>query len=320
MFKKLMAKIGVGSATVDLRLDKDAYRLGETMTGTIHISGGNVEQRISDLSVVLMMKAYVKGQAITRPVQSIPVLHGFTVQPKPFAQEVPFSYVIPNDLALSTHSIHYYLHTKLDVELALDPTDMDAVRVLPPAHIEKVFASLDALAFRQKPDSGKLTPYGQEFSFIPTRPLPVALRELEVIFFESPEGLRLLVEFDIAQHGFFRREVERKAEIVIPREYLEDGAEGELTRYLSEKIETYLTHPEAIPYFSLASYRHGHRGHHSHGMGSMIGGMAVGLLGGMLIGEMMSEAGELLGVDDMFDGGGDGGDGGDFGGFGDFDL
>ncbi len=111
MFKKLMAKLGVGAATVDQRLDRDAYQLGETMTGVIRIEGGNVEQRISELGVLVMMKAYVNGQEVKRPVQSIPVLKGFTVQPKPYVQEIPFSYQIPHELAVSTPSIQYFLHT-----------------------------------------------------------------------------------------------------------------------------------------------------------------------------------------------------------------
>lgn len=331
MFKKFMAKLGIGAATVDLRLDREAFRLGEEMTGMIRIEGGTVEQRISQLNVVLIMKAYVKGQAVTRPVSSIPVLSHFVVQPKPHVQEVPFRYQLPQELAISTPSIEYYLQTVLDVEMALDPTDMDRFTVLPPAHVEKVFRALERLDFRQKPDSGKLTRYGQEFSFFPARPYNVPLRELEVIFFEGPEGLRLLVEMDVAQRGLFRHEKETKAEIIVPQELLKDGAEEQLTRFLDDKIEFYLNNPQAIPYFSLPGYgAHGYHGHHhgSHGMGGMIGGMAAGLLGGLLLGEMMEEMGELAGADQLLgeglfgsgdDGGSDGGDdGGGFGDFGDF--
>jgi sporulation-control protein len=313
MLKKLMAKFGVGAAVVDLRLDQPSFRLGETMTGVIHIEGGNVEQRISELSVLLMMKTYVNGQEVTRPVETIPVLKGFTVQPKPFAQDIPFSYQIPAGLAVSTPSIHYFLHTKLDVEMALDPTDLDTVQILPPKRIEKVFEALQRLDFRQKPDSGKLTPYGQEFAFFPGRPMGVPLNELEVIFFDTPEELRLLVELDIAVPGLFSREVERKAEIVVSNELLADGQEEELARYLLEKIQDYANNPHSIPYVSMPAYQQAYHGHHGHGVGGMVGGMAAGMLGGLLLGEMMSEATEA--ASDLF-GEEDGGDEGfdfDFG-------
>lgn len=316
MFKKLMAKLGVGAATVDLRLDRESYRLGETMSGAIHVKGGAVEQRITELSVVVMMKAHVKGQEVTRPIQTIPVLQGFTVQPEPYIQEIPFTYSIPKEMAVTTSAITYFLHTKLDVELALDPTDVDYFRVLPHAPVEKVIHVLEQIGFRQKADSGKLTRYGQEFSFYPAETFRHSLNELEIIFFETEDELRLLVEFDITQ-GFFRKEIERKAEISIPREYLQEGHEEELTKYLYEKIDFCISNPGSIPFVSLAQYREVYPGHKGHGVGGMVGGMAAGLLGGLLLGEMMDEAGELLGMDedDFEDAGSDDFDGGDFGDF-----
>lgn len=317
MLKKLMAKFGVGAAKVDLQLDRSGYRLGETMTGVVRIEGGNVEQRISDLSAIFMMKAYVKGQEVTKPVQLFPVRNNFTVQPKPSVLEIPFAFELPEGLAMSTPSIQYYLHTKLDVEMALDPTDMDYIQVLPPVAVEQVMNALDRLDLRQKSDSGKLTPYGQEFSFFPATNLGIPLKELEVIFFAAPGELKLLVEMDLAT-GFLRREVEYKAEIVIPQELLDAGQEEELSRFLLETIREYANNPSAIPYVSMAAYRQGQYGHHSHrggGMGGMIGGMAAGFLGGMLLNEMMF-GDEEVASDEM--GGEEGEDGGmdfDFGGF-----
>jgi len=320
MLKKIMAKFGVGAATVDLRLDKEAYRLGETATGTIRIEGGNVEQRISELSVIFALKAYIKGQEITRNVANIPVLRHFVVQPKPHVQEIPFHFELPHDLAISTPHVQYFLQTRLDVEQALDPTDLDRITVLPPVHIEQVIRALELSDFRQKADSGKLTPLGQEFAFFPGRRLSAPVNELEVIFFDTPDALRLLVELDIAQAGFFRKEKEQRAEIQVPRELLAAEKVEELSRYLVEQIEYILSNPHAVSYFSTTPYLHRghHHGHHGMGgmMGGMIGGMAAGLIGGMLLNEMMDEAGELLGADDFFGGdGGDGGEGGDDGGF-----
>jgi len=53
--------------------DRLSFRLGETMTGVVLVPGGAVEQRISELRVLLMMKTFINGQEVTRPVESIPV-------------------------------------------------------------------------------------------------------------------------------------------------------------------------------------------------------------------------------------------------------
>ncbi|RNB92261.1 SpoOM family protein [Brevibacillus fluminis] len=333
MFKKIMAKFGIGAATVDLRLDREAFRLGETITGMIHIEGGAVEQRISQLSVALVLKANVKGSVVTRVVATIPVLQHFIVQPKPSTQEVPFYYELPKELAISTPAIGYHLQTVLDVELAVDPTDLDRVTVLPTADVQQVFYAFEQLELRQKASSGKLTRFGQEFSFFPGRPFSVPLQEIGVTFSEAVEGLRLLLELDVAQAGLFRREREHRAEIVIPRELLQEDTLPQLIDFLSDKLEQYLQNPESIPYVSYPRY--GDRYDHSpssFGIGEMMGGMAVGLLGGMLLNELIDDASEIAG-DSLFgddtgifsdddtsadDGGSDGGDFGgsdDFGGF-----
>ncbi|NOU53917.1 sporulation protein [Brevibacillus borstelensis] len=315
MFKKLMAKFGVGAATVDLRLDQPAYRLGETVTGHIHIEGGNVEQRITELSVLLMMNARVKGQIVTRQVHSVQVAHSFKVLPKPYTVDIPVSFELPQGLAISSPSIQYGLQTKLDVEMALDPTDMDRVEVLPPEPVERVLNALNRLDLRQKPDSGGLTPYGQEFSFFTGQSLGIPLRELDVVFFSTPGEMRLLLELDLTMPGMLMgRQKEYKAELIVPQELLAAEKEEELSRFLLEKLREYAENPQAIPYVSMASYGQMHGGRS--GMGGMIGGMAAGLLGGMLLGELMSDAGELaFGESGEESGGDEGGDDFDFGGF-----
>ncbi|MEK3646088.1 sporulation protein [Aeribacillus sp. FSL M8-0235] len=39
LLRKYMSKIGIGSATVDLVLDKETYSPGEKVTGTLYIKG-----------------------------------------------------------------------------------------------------------------------------------------------------------------------------------------------------------------------------------------------------------------------------------------
>ncbi|GAA4706507.1 sporulation protein [Brevibacillus fulvus] len=322
MFKKIMAKFGVGAATVDLRLDRMAYHIGDQVTGVIHIEGGSVEQRISDLSVVLLMKAYIRGREEQRAVATIPVLRGFMVQPKPYVQDIPFTYTLPAGLAVSTPSIQYFLQTKLDVEMAMDPTDLDSLQILPPAHIDKVFQALARHDFRQKPDSGRLTPYGQAFSFFPGKPLGAPLNGLEIIFYEAPGELRLLTHLDIPQTGFFGNR-DQRAEIVVSHDLLEDGKEADLEQFLMEKLQTYVQNPASIPYVPMQTYA-GARQAGGHGIGGMLGGMAAGLLGGMLLGELMSEFGDnaadMFGEDQQVDAEAEDTDGGfdDFGDFGDF--
>lgn len=298
MFKKFMAKLGVGAATVDLQLEKEAFRLGEEMIGTIRITGGEVEQQIAGLQIEVVLQAVAKGKKVAKVIETIPVLQGFVVHPKPYVQEIPFYYFVPTNLAVSTHSIRYVLRTKLDVVQAFDPTDMDHVTILPPAPIAKVLQAMEQLDFRQKPDSGKLTMRGQEFSFFSARPPSYLLRELDVLFFSTEAGLRLLIGLGLTPNGYLRRGAGQWVEVLIPEELLADGKEAELCTFLGEELDSYANHPDTIPYSPLTDYAPQYGGYsHQHGQtswGGMIGGMAAGLVGGILLSELIEGASELF--------------------------
>ena len=64
MFKRVLAKLGVGSATVNLVLDKDEYTLGDTVEGQILVEGGTVEQRINKIDVDLVTERPGEGEGV----------------------------------------------------------------------------------------------------------------------------------------------------------------------------------------------------------------------------------------------------------------
>lgn len=98
--------------------------------------------------------------------------------------------------------------------------------------MERVLNALSRLDLRQKPDSGGLTPYGQEFSFFTGQSLGIPLRELDVVFFSTPGEMRLLLELDLTVPGMLMgRQKEYKAELIVPQELLAAEKEEELSRF-----------------------------------------------------------------------------------------
>jgi sporulation-control protein len=49
LFNKVFASIGIGSATVDTKLEKDVFVPGEEIRGIVQIKGGRLEQLIDDI-------------------------------------------------------------------------------------------------------------------------------------------------------------------------------------------------------------------------------------------------------------------------------
>jgi sporulation-control protein len=80
MFKKMFAKIGVGAAKVDLRLNETAYTLGHVIEGAIIIQGGNVQQHINLIDVEFWLEVQMKsGQMHTHSVESLRAASSFTI-------------------------------------------------------------------------------------------------------------------------------------------------------------------------------------------------------------------------------------------------
>src|SRR3712207_9060742 len=60
-FRNLMAKLGAGNATVDSVLDTPTTAPGGTVTGTVHLTGGQIAQEINELRVSLQATVEVES-------------------------------------------------------------------------------------------------------------------------------------------------------------------------------------------------------------------------------------------------------------------
>ncbi|GAB7387789.1 hypothetical protein BSNK01_16260 [Bacillaceae bacterium] len=315
MFKKMMAKLGVGSAKVDLVLNKPSYALGEVIEGSFHIEGGTVEQRINKLDVELLLRVTVKGREFTKTAAAIPVTSSFVIRPGE-KKTLPFSYPLPMNLPISRYNVAYFLLTHLDIAGGVDHHDRDELRILPPARFENILRALERLGFREKAESGKFNGYSQEFAFFPTVRFKEQVRELEFEASIEERGIRLLLELDLLP-SFARGERELKREI-----YLANG-ELENVSALTGRLETVVAETLQSPASYAASlyrqrYAHVPHGHVHGGLTGAMGSFAAGMLGGMLLEELLDETMEgawEAGSEEAAESFGDGGLGDLFGGF-----
>ncbi|WP_369900701.1 sporulation protein [Bacillus manliponensis] len=322
MLKKFLARFGKGAAKVDLRFENRPYISGDTVHGEVHIQGGEVEQKMNHLSVHLMMSVITKEGTVTREVTSIPLLGDGAVSPKEL-KVIPFTYTIPVNLPVSRHKVSYYFDTQLDIEGGVDRTDIDPLMVEVPEGVQSIFEALGSLGFREKGNSGGLDKYGQEFAFFPAEVFSGKVNEVELRFACEEDGVRVWMEVD-CRYGY--EEIEVKREFFLENVVLQDEEElvGTLKQYITEAIEKPYVYQKPFSYMSHSS-SNGY-GSHSHSTSGMIGGLAMGILGGMLLSEMLDlddmveDMAEALGFEEEDSAGGeeDGGffdffDGGDEG-------
>ena len=65
MFKKLKASLGIGAAKVDTVLDNIEVFQGGELSGNVHIVGGDVEQQIDLINLVLNTEVKVETEDST---------------------------------------------------------------------------------------------------------------------------------------------------------------------------------------------------------------------------------------------------------------
>ncbi|MCZ0755842.1 sporulation protein [Anoxybacillus sp. J5B_2022] len=304
MFKKLLSKLGIGSAKINLVLHHPHVRVGEKIEGEFFIEGGMTEQHIRKLDVELRLIVHANGQQHRQTVAVIPVAPSFTIQPGE-RKVWPFSYTLPLHLPITRYGVEYVFVTRLDIADGVDAFDQDAIRILPPVPLEKIFYALDKLGFREKPTSGKITAHGQEFAFFPTESFRGVIEEIECFAFFEEHGIRLQLEVDVLNGilGFGERELKRDVFFSYDEVNDVEGLAQKWHMLLQEMVQqpqmyahsSYISHQPHVPHDPGYYHTYPSR-HHGHGMMGAIGGFAAGMLAGMVAEELIEDV-----VEDAFD-------------------
>ncbi|PAQ15455.1 hypothetical protein CD798_06620 [Bacillaceae bacterium SAOS 7] len=287
MLKNFLARFGKGAAKVDLRFENRPYFTGDIVTGEVHIQGGEVEQKINNLSVRLMMNVTTKEGKVTREVTSIPLAGAGVISAKEL-RVIPFTYTIPLNLPVSRHKVSYYFDTQLDIDGGFDRTDVDYLMVDVQKPVRAIFQALEHLGFREKANSGKLDKYGQEFAFSPTGMFSGQVNEVELRFAYEDTGVYVWMEVDCRQ-GY--QEIEAKREFFLENLVLQYETQlvKLLQQYITEAVENPYMYEQPFSYKSNSAYH----GTHGSFLNGMVGGLAIGILGNMLLSEIMDSLGEM---------------------------
>lgn len=297
LLKKLLARLGKGAATVDLQLDRHEFRAGENIHGEIVIEGGEVAQNINHLAVRLMMNVGLKQGSTSKEIAIMPILSKETTKPTE-TKIVPFDYKIPTNIPISRASVSYFFDTYLDIASGVDRKDIDKIIVLPQKSVQTVLDAFTTLRFRESATSGKLDAHGQEFSFFPTEQFSSQINEVELRIANEDKGLRIWMEVDCKQ-GY--KEIEARREFKIDSTTLLD--KDKVAKLLQSYIEETVVNPFHYSQpFSFYTHTHDERiSKLGSAIPGMVGGLAVGVFGGMLINELMDD----FALDELFDGASD---------------
>ncbi|SIS64370.1 sporulation protein [Salimicrobium flavidum] len=208
MFKKFLASLGIGAATVDTQLEKETFVPGEDVHGKVFIQGGETEQTIDAICIFLMTEAV--QEVNERKVKEKVSLEKYKISDQLFIgagenKEIPFTIQLPLHTPASFERLPIWFETGVDIPMALDPEDRDPIDLKPHPHIEKVIEALEnQLSFRLREvemEYSKRHGFVQEFEFSAGGEYHDYLEELEAIFFISQDKLDVMLEVDRRARG-----------------------------------------------------------------------------------------------------------------------
>lgn len=214
LFNKVFASIGIGSATVDTRFEKDSFMPGEEVRGVVHVKGGNVEQQIEDiylsLNTTYLKESDDRKHTMKATIERFNLSKAFVILPNEM-KEIPFTFCIPLDTPVSIGRTKIWMETGVDIKSAVDPSDKDYIKVIPNPLMEAVLNTVPELGFRLREADCEEVPYHkrrrmpfvQEFEFVPiSGPYRGRLDELEVVLFPlSGEELEIVLQVDRKARG-----------------------------------------------------------------------------------------------------------------------
>jgi sporulation-control protein len=214
-FNKVLASIGVGSALVDTRLEKDTFIPGERVKGIVVVKGGNIDQSIDEIYLSLNT-TYLKERddhkyTVTVCIEHFRITDSFVAY-KNETREIPFTFQLPLDIPISLGKSKVWVATGLAIKNAVDPSDKDYITIAPTPLISAVLQSIEQLGFwlrevecEEAPHRLRHRfPFVQEFEFVPHGgPFRGRLDELEMIIYPSSavEQVDLLLQIDRRAHG-----------------------------------------------------------------------------------------------------------------------
>ncbi|MFI0158199.1 sporulation protein [Streptomyces albidoflavus] len=212
-FKRLLASLGAGGASVETVLTEVNVVPGGVVQGEVHIQGGSVDQRIEGLSVGLQARVEVESgdQEYKRDIEFTKMRLGGEFQLEAEAMHtVPFGLEIPWETPITVFSGHQPpgmnigVTTELAIARAVDSGDLDPVNVHPLPAQQAIIDAFGQLGFRFKHadmEQGHIRgtrqrlPFYQEIEFYPPAQYR-GLNQVELSFVADDRAMDVVLEMD----------------------------------------------------------------------------------------------------------------------------
>jgi sporulation-control protein len=212
-FKKLLASLGAGGASVETVLTEENVVPGGVVQGEVRIQGGSVAQQIEGVSVGLQARVEVESndQETKRDIEFTRQQLGgaFEVQAGAvhsvqFGLEIPWETPVTMFLGRHLTGMNVGVTTELAIARAVDSGDLDPVNVHPLPAQQAILDAFGSLGFRFKSadlEKGHIRgtrqrlPFYQEIEFLAPQQYR-GLNQVELSFVADDREMDIVLEMD----------------------------------------------------------------------------------------------------------------------------
>ncbi|MFF9854055.1 sporulation protein [Streptomyces litmocidini] len=212
-FKKLLASLGAGGATVETVLTEENVVPGGVVQGEVRIQGGSVDQQIEGLSVGLQARVEVEGgdQEHKQDIEFVKTRLGGAFEVKagavhvvPFGLEIPWETPVTAIAGQQLRGMNIGVTTELEIARAVDSGDLDPINVHPLPAQQAILDAFIQLGFRFKSadmERGHIRgtrqrlPFYQEIEFFAPQQYR-GLNQVEVSFVADDREMDVVLEMD----------------------------------------------------------------------------------------------------------------------------
>lgn len=151
MFKKLLASVGIGGATVDTVLQIERLQPNASFEADIIIKGGDSEQTLSGLELRLVTEAKREtedGHTWENIILDRWALHEEMTVAAGEEIVIPFSATLPTETPITSiqarkNQSHVWLETGLSIDMARDASDKDYLDISPTSVMNMVLSVME---------------------------------------------------------------------------------------------------------------------------------------------------------------------------------
>jgi sporulation-control protein len=212
-FKRLLASLGAGGASVETVLTEVNAVPGGVVQGEVRIQGGSVDQDIEGLSVGLQARVEVEGadQETKQDIEFTKLrlggafqLQANAVHAVPFGLEIPWETPVTTIDGQQLRGMNIGVTTELEIARAVDSGDLDPINVHPLPSQQAILDAFIGLGFRFKSadmERGHIRgtrqklPFYQEIEFFPPQQYR-GLNQVELSFVADDREMDVVLEMD----------------------------------------------------------------------------------------------------------------------------